>query len=70
MLLARGMLRRHVELGEVQIIRLDVGPFGDRKPHVAENLDALLEHLGDRVDAPLRERTGPNGQRDVGALIR
>ena len=69
-LLARGMLRRHVELGEVEVVRLDVGTFGDRKAHVGEDLDALVEHLRDRVNAPLRERTGTNRQRDVGALVR
>ena len=69
-LLARGMLRRHVELGEIEIVRLDVGTLGDREAHVGEDLDALIEHLRDRVDAPLRERAGTNRQRDVGALVR
>ena len=69
-LLARGMLGRNVELGEVEVVGLDVGTFGDREAHVGEDLDAFVEHLADRVDAPLRERTEPHRQRHVGALVR
>ena len=68
-LLARGMLGRDVELGEVEVVGLDVGTLGDREAHVGEDLDALVEHLGDRVDAPVGDRAEPHGQRHVGLLV-
>ena len=68
-LLARGMLGRDVELGEVQVIRLDVGSLGDREAQIGEDLHALVEHLADRMDAPLGNRAKTHGQRDVGPLV-
>ncbi len=70
MLLPRGMLGGNVELVEVEIIRLDVGAFRHRKAHVSEDLDALVEHLGDGMDAPFSDRARAHRQRDVGLLAR
>ena len=67
-LLPRRMLGRDVELGEVEIVGLDVGPFGDGKAHVAEDLGHLVPHLADGMDAPVLQRPEPHGQRDVGLL--
>ena len=67
-LLARGMLGRDVELGEVVVVGLDVRPFGDGEAHVAEDLDHLVEHLADGVNAPVLQGPEPHGQRDVGLL--
>ena len=66
--LPRGMLGRDVELGEVEIVGLDVGPFGDREAHVAEDLGHLVPHLADRMDARRPARAEPHRQRDVGLL--
>ena len=67
-LLARGMLGRDVELGEVVVVGLDVRPLGDGKAHVAENLGDLVEHLADRMNAPILQWADAHGQRDVGLL--
>ena len=68
MLLPRRMLGRNVELGEVEIVGLDVGTFGDGKAHVGEDLDAFVVDLADGMDAAIGNRAEPNRQRDVGAL--
>ena len=68
MLLAGGVLGRDVELGEVEVVGLDVGPFGDGEAHVGEDLDHLVEHLADGMDAPVLQRAGAHGQRHVGLL--
>ena len=44
------------------------GPFGDGEAHVGEDLDHLVEHLADGVDAPILQRPGAHGQRHVGLL--
>ena len=67
-LLPRGVLGRDVELGEVEVVGLDVRPFGDGEAHVGEDLDDLVEHLADGMDAAAGERAEPHGQRDVGLL--
>ena len=67
-LLARGVLGRDVELGEIVVVGLDVRPFGDGEAHVGEDLDHLVEHLADGVDAPVLQRPGAHGQRHVGLL--
>ena len=67
-LLPGGVLGRDVELGEVEVVGLDVWPLGDGKAHVAEDLGDLVEHLADRMDAPVLQRAEPHGQRDVGLL--
>ena len=67
-LLPGGVLGRDVELGEVEVVGLDVGPLGDGEAHVAEDLDDLVEHLAHRMDAPILQRPGAHRQRDVGLL--
>src|SRR4051812_13119321 len=54
-----------VELGEIVVVGLDVGAFGDRKPHVGEDRGQLIHDLGYGM-----EPTGLGGrfahrQRDV-----
>ena len=68
MLLARGMLRRDVELGEIVVVAFDVRALGDGKAHVAEDLDHLVEHLTDGMDAPVLQGADADGQRHVGLL--
>ena len=67
-LLPGRVLGRDIELGEVEIVGLDVGPLGDGEAHVAEDLGHLVPHLADGVDAPFLQRPEPHGQRDVGRL--
>ena len=67
-LLPGGMLGRDVELGEVEIVGLDVGALGDGEAHVAEDLGHLVPHLADGMDAAFLQRAEPHGQRDVGLL--
>ncbi len=67
-LLPRRMLGRNVELGEVEIVRLDVRPFGDGEAHVGEDLDALVVDLADGMDAAVGDGAKANRQSDVGAL--
>ena len=67
-LLARGMLGRNVEGGEIVPVVLDVRPLGPAEAHLAEYLGDLVDGLGDRVQAALRR--GPDGERDVDPLFR
>ena len=62
------MLGRNVELGEVEIVRLDVRSFGDSEAHVGEDLDALVVDLAHGMDAAVGDGAEANRQRDVGAL--
>ena len=66
--LARRMRFRDIELGEVVIVGLDIGPFGDSKAHIGENRGQFVDHLGDRMDAADLERRLAHRQRDVDAL--
>ena len=66
--LPRRVAGREVERREVEIVRLDVRPLGDREAHIGEDRRQLVDHLADRVDAaaglgPLLDRQG-----DVDAL--
>ena len=65
-LLARGMLGRDVERGEVVEIVFDMRPFGDDKAHLAKDRDDLVDGLADRVNAPLAGKRHRQG--DVGVL--
>ena len=47
---ARGMMRRDVERGEIHPVGFDVGAFGDRAAHGAEDRGDLLHGAADRVD--------------------
>ena len=57
-----------VERGEVQLVRLDVGPFGHREAEIGEDRGDLLDHLADRVDAAADLRRLAQGKRHVDAL--
>ena len=63
--LARRMAFGEVELGEVEIVGLDVRPFGDREAHVGEDRRELVDHLADRMDAarPRPVSRAPAGSR-------
>ena len=49
-----GMLGRDIERGEIVEVVLDIGPFGDREPHLAEDRHDFLDGLADGVDTALR----------------
>jgi hypothetical protein len=59
---------RDIELGEIIVVRLDIGSFGDRETHVSEDLSQFVHHLRYGMDAPLGFGALTDGQRDVGAL--
>jgi hypothetical protein len=63
--LARRMAGREVERGEIVVVGLDVGTFGDRKAHIGEDRGDLVDHLADRVDAAALGRRLAHGQRHV-----
>ena len=65
MLLARRMLGRNVQFGEVEIVGLDVRPLGDRKTHVGEDFDHLVPDLGNGMDASIAEPALADRQRGV-----
>jgi hypothetical protein len=48
---ARRMAFGEIQLVEVEIVGLDVRPFGDREAHVGEDGGELLDHLAHRMDA-------------------
>ena len=47
----RRMAFREIQCGEVVIIGLDIGTFGNRETHIGENRSDLVNHLADRVNA-------------------
>ena len=59
------MVFRKIELGEVVVVGLDIGSFGDGKTHIGENRGQFVDHLGDRMDATGLERRLAHRQRDV-----
>ena len=63
--LARRMVFRKVELGEVVVLGLDVGTFGDGEAHVGEDRGQFVDHLRDRMDAADLERRFAHRQRHV-----
>ena len=62
---ARGMPGRKIQLGEVVVVALDVGPLGDREAHFGEDHGDLVQHLADRMDAPGDDARRADRQRDV-----
>ena len=65
--LAGRMLGRDVQRREVVEIILDVRPLGDGEAHLAEDRDAFLGHLADRVQMPARPRARRQG--DINRLV-
>ena len=49
--LARGMVGRDVQLGEIVIVIFDVRAFGDGETQIGEDGGDLVQHLGDGMDA-------------------
>ena len=66
--LAGRMAFGEIQLGEVVIVGLDVGTFGDRKSHVGEDRVDLLEDLAQRMDAAGFRGRLAQRQRDVDGL--
>ncbi len=66
-LLARRVLGRDVEGGEVVKVVLDVGADSDAKAHLTEDGDDFLDGLADRMQAA--DGVGARGQRDVETLL-
>ena len=64
----RRMVFREIELGEIVIVGLDVGTFGDGEAHIGEDRGQFVDHLGDRMDAADLGRRFAHRQRDVDAL--
>ncbi len=62
------MVFREIELGEIVIVGLDVGTFGDGETHISENRGQLVDDLRDRMDAADLERGFAHRQGDVDAL--
>src|SRR6516165_9686639 len=48
---AGGMALREIELAEIVVVGLDVGPFSDRKTHIGKNRNQLFGDLGDGMNA-------------------
>ena len=65
---ARRMVGRKVELAEIVIVGLDVGPLGDRKAEVGEDRGDLLVDVRKWVDAADVERAGAGRQRHIDRL--
>ena len=65
---ARRMILGEIELGEVVVVGLDVGTFGDGKAHVGEDRGELVDHLADRMDAADLGRRLAHRQRHVDAF--
>ena len=59
-----GVLRRDVQGSEVVKIVLDIGTFGDRETHLAEDGDAFLGNLADRVQPAVAHRARRQGDVD------
>src|SRR6516165_6999930 len=66
--LPRRMAFREVELGEIVVVSLDIGPFGDRESHVGEDRGELIHYLADGMDAADLRRRLAHRQRDVDCL--
>ena len=65
LLLARGMLGRDVEGGEIVEIVLDMRALGDGEAHLAEDGDDLVHRLADRMDAAGLVRLDRQGHVDA-----
>ena len=64
----RRMAFGEIQLGEVVVVGLDVGAFGDGKAHVGEDRGQLVDHLRDRMHAADFRRRLAHRQRDVDGL--
>src|SRR5262249_21850823 len=59
------MAFQEIQLGEVVVIRLDIGTFGNSEAHVGENRGQLIGNLADRVYPTGFGGCLANGQRNV-----
>ena len=66
--LPRRMAFGKVQLGEIVIVGLDVGTFGDGKSHVGEDRVDLFEDLAERMNPALLGGCLAQRQRDVDGL--
>ncbi len=65
---AGGMALGKIELAEIVVVGLDVGPLGDRESHVREDRDQFLGDLAHRMDASDLGGRRTHRQRDVDRL--
>lgn len=68
--LARGMAFRKIQLGEVVVVGLDIGAFGDRESHVGKDRGQLVPDLTQRMDAAGLSRRIAQRQGDVDGFRR
>ena len=59
--LARRMIGRNIQLGEIVIVEFDVRAFGDGKAHIGEDGGDFFQHLGNGMHAALRLRRAAAG---------
>jgi hypothetical protein len=64
----RRMAFGEIQLGEVVVVGLDIGAFGDRKSHVGEDRRQFIHHLAERMNAALLGGRLAHRQRDVDGL--
>ena len=62
------MVFRKIQLGEIVIVGLDIGTFGDGEAHIGEDRGEFVDDLRDRMHAADLERRFAHRQRDVDAL--
>ena len=62
---ARRMAFGEIERGEIEIVGLDIGPFGNREAHIRKDRGDLVNGLGNRVNAATRRGGGLERQCDV-----
>ena len=66
--LAGGMALGEVQLGEVEVVALDIRPLRHGEAEVGEDRGQFVDDLADRVDAAEIERAFAHGQRDIDRL--
>ena len=66
--LPRRMAFGEIQLGEIVVVGLDIGTFGDGKSHVGEDRGELVHHLAERMNPARFRRRLAQRQRDVDGL--
>ena len=66
--LPRRMAFGEIQFGEIVVVGLDIGTFGDRKSHVGEDRRELIHHLAQRMNSARFRRRFAQRQRDVDGL--
>ena len=66
--LAGRMALGEIQFGEVVVVGLDIGTFGDGESHVGEDRGEFVHHLAERMNAALLGGGLAQRQRDVDGL--